>query len=167
MHRINTCVDGSLIWVKTSWRRKDYVLQYDGEDVATFRFQRLFGSLATAQSAEGCWTFQQVGLMRRRTVVRECGDEREVAVFRNNWWTFGGTVELSTGERYRITPNFWMTALTIANEVGDPIVRHHWVRLLKSSRTVEIAPAARSLEELPWLVMLGWYLLIQRSRRGD
>ena len=167
MRRISDCVDGSLVWAKTSWRRKDYVLDCDGQDVAKVRFQRLFGSLATGESAEGCWTFQQVGLMRRRTVVRECGDERQVAVFRNNWWTFGGTVELSTGERYRIRPNFWMTALTIATEVGEPIVRHHWVRLLKSSRTVEIAPVARSLEELPWLVMLGWYLLIQRSRRGD
>ena len=79
MHRINTCVDGSLIWLKTSWRRKDYVLQYDGEDVATFRFQRVFGSLATAASAEGCWTFQQVGLMRRRTVVRACPSRRRPA----------------------------------------------------------------------------------------
>ena len=64
--------------------------------MATLRFRSIWGSLATAESADGCWTFKRVGFLQTRATIRTCESEDEIAVFKNNSWTGGGTLELSS-----------------------------------------------------------------------
>ena len=85
-----------------------------------------------------------------------------MAVFKNNTWTGGGTLELPDGRRYQADTNFWMTAFTLTSESGEALVRYRRIGgLLTLSAAVEITPAGASVPELPWLVMLGWYLVVQ------
>lgn len=57
MKRMADLAGRELRWVKSD----GYELR-DGDTVAaTLRFRSMWGSLATAESADGCWTFKRVG----------------------------------------------------------------------------------------------------------
>ena len=54
----------TLKWLQPNWLKMEYELHAGEEVVATLRFRSSFGTLATAQSADGCWTFKRVGFSK-------------------------------------------------------------------------------------------------------
>jgi hypothetical protein len=149
-----------LKWVQPSAMKMEYELQAGQELTARLRFRSSFGSFATAESADGCWTFKRVGFFQTHVSIRRCGDETDLAVFRNNTWKGGGTLEFPSGFRYLATTNFWQTHLDFQTENGGSLVSFHSGGFIHLSADVEIAPVGALLGELPLLVLLGWYLVI-------
>ncbi len=161
MKHIRDLVGHELKWFQPHMLKMEYELQDGGELAATLRFRSSFGSLATAESADGCWTFKRVGFWATKATIRECGAEQDLAVFRNNTWTSGGTLELPDGLRYPASTNFWATEYAFTTEAGELLVRYRRIGgVLHTSSQVDILPAAADLGELPWLVALGWYLTV-------
>lgn len=161
MKSIRNLLDRELKWVQPHALKMEYELR-DGDDVVmTLRFRSMFGSLATAESADGCWTIKRVGFWQTRATIRASGDERDIAVFRNKTWAHGGTLELPDGRKYSANTNFWGTAFEFKTEAEEPLVKFRKIGgVLHSSAMVEIQSAGASLPELPWLVALGWYLAV-------
>jgi hypothetical protein len=75
----------------SAWREA-YELRAGDDLVATLRFRSAFGSFATAETAEDCWTFKRVGFWKTHVTVRRCGADEDLAVFHNNTWNGGGTM---------------------------------------------------------------------------
>ncbi len=161
MKSIFTLIDRELKWVQTQAMKMEYELQDGDEVAATLRFRSSFGSFATAESADGCWTFKRVGFWQPRVTIRACGSEQDIAIFKNNTWSDGGTLEMADGRKYPASTNFWMTEYAIAAEGGAPLLKYRQIKgFLHMSAHVQILPEAASLAELPWLAALGWYLTI-------
>lgn len=132
-----------------------------GEDlVAALRFRSAWGTLATAQSADGCWTFKRVGFFQTRITIRPCDSENELAVFRNNTWSSGGTLELPAGRKYLASSNFWATQYDFRTEEGTPMIHFQQEGILNLSTRITLLPEASNIPELPWMTLLGWYLVI-------
>jgi hypothetical protein len=162
MRRIGELIGHELRWERPHALKMEYELRDASDRVATLRFRSPFGSLATGESAEESWTFKRVGFLQTRATIRTSGSDLELAVFRNNSWTGGGTLELPDGRRYAANTNFWATSYAFTGPAGEPLVQYrrpHGLSLMPS--VVEIHSAAARLDELPWLVILGWYLAIQ------
>jgi hypothetical protein len=128
--------------------------------LATLRFRSSLGTLATAETAAGCWTFKRVGFWQTRLTVRDCGLDQDVAVFKNNTWSGGGTLEFGDGRIYRATTNFWQTNLDFKNNQDGSLLRFHSRGFFHFSANVDIDRAAARLPELPLLITLGWYLIV-------
>ena len=161
MRSIAQFVGQSLKWEQPKVMRMEYELRCSEELVATLRFRSAFGSLATAECADGCWTFKRAGFFQTRVTIRECNSDNEIAVFRNNTWTSGGTLELPDGHRYPANTNFWLTNYAFTADTGQELVRYTKIGgFLHMSSLVEILPGATLLPELPWMTLLGWYLTI-------
>ena len=123
------------------------------------------GSLATAESADGSWTFKRVGFWQTQVTVRQLGGAHDLAIFRNGTWTSGGTLHLPDGRVFPASTNFWATDFEFQDDRGQRLYRcSRMGGLLHASAQVEIEPAAAALPELPWLVPLGWYLAILLQR---
>jgi hypothetical protein len=158
MKRMVDLAGRELRWVKSN----GYELRDGDTVVATLRFRSMWGSLATAESADGCWTFKRVGFLQTRVTIRRCDSEEEIAVFKNNSWTGGGTLEFPDGRRLTADTNCWQTKFAFSTETGEPLVRFTKIfGLLKLSSNVEILPTGSAVASAPWLVMLGWYLSVQ------
>ena len=163
--RIRDVADRRLRWTQRRTFAQDYELRADDKPIATLVFGNPFGSRATGESGDGCWTFKRLGFISTRVTIRPCGTEQDLAVFRNNTWSGGGTLELPGGLSYRANSNFWQTRYAIETEAGLPLITLSRVGgLLHLSSDVEIHPAALTGAELPWLVMLGWYLTVMQHR---
>jgi hypothetical protein len=141
---------------------RDFELKDGDELVATLCFRSLFGSYATADTADGSWTFKRVGFWKTHVTIHSRANDAEVGAFRNNTWTSGGTLELPDGRRFPANTNFWRSTFEFKTERGETLVRYHRIGgLVHASARVEIEPTAAAMEELPWLVALGWYLAVK------
>ena len=160
MDKIANYVGRPLQWGQTKLLKSEYELTSQDLVVATLRFRSLWGTFATAQSADGCWTFKRMGFWQTRATIRPCDSEEEIATFRNNTWKEGGTLVLPDGREYLANTNFWQTQYAFKDEAGDPLIHYRNHGVFRSSAEVTISPQAAELPELPWMVMLGWYLIV-------
>jgi len=163
MKRLADLLDRELKWTQPSAFKMDYELHAGDELAGTVRLRSLFGSLATGESADGCWTFKRVGFLQTRVTIRVCGEETDIAVFRNNTWSGGGELELPNGRKVLVTTNLWQTNLEFKTESEETLLRFKSAGLIHLSAMVEIRREAIGLAELPWLVMLGWYLIVMMN----
>ena len=166
MKRITDFAGGpQLLWTKPDWRTLRYELHHDGTPVAALGFRSATGSLATAESGDGCWTFKRIGFLQTRATVRQCGGNEDVGTFNNGVWTSGGILELSDGRRYRADSNLWNTGFAIRTDAGEPLVRYRVKQeATQLSGVMEIEARARDIEEMPWIAILGWYVAAQLHR---
>ena len=164
MKRIEEFEGLELEWSQPSAFKMEYELRAGDELAAVLRFPSSFNSYATAEGADGCWTFERVGFWRNKTVVRPCGSQAAIAVFRTSRWGSGGTLELPGGRRYPASTNFWHTELEIRNEMGELLLRVRSGGIVRLSATVEIHPRTACQTGVPWLVMLGCYLLVMMKK---
>jgi len=165
MQRIRDVVGQDLQWIRPHWRRLDYELRNGADIVGTLAFRSAWGSLANAETGDGCWTFKRVGFLQTTATIRTGDGDADLAHFRNNTWTSGGTLELPDGRRYRAGSNFWMTGFEFTTDSGESLVRFRRIcNVVHLSASVQILPAALDVAELPWLVTLGWYVTVQMHR---
>jgi hypothetical protein len=152
-----------LKWVQPHALKMEYELRAGDLAAATLRFRSSFGSFAAAASADGSWTFKRVGFWQTRATVRAsgAGAEADLAVFKNNTWSDGGTLELPDGRQYLANTNFWATHYEFKTESGEPLISYKKIGgMLHMSAGVEIHPLAKDIAEMPWMVLLGWYLAV-------
>lgn len=160
MRRIAQLIGDELKWEQPNAFKMDYELRRGDEVAAVLHFKSSFGTLATGESADGCWTFKRVGFFRTRVTIRVRDSDVDLASFYNNTWSGGGTLEFPDGRKFLATTNFWETQLECKSEAGEPLVRFTRGGLMRLSATTAIEPQAANVPELPWLVMLGWYLMV-------
>lgn len=165
MPKLSSLARRPLKWVQPKMLKMEYELQDDGRLVATVIFRSMFGSLATASSDDGAWTFKRTGFFHPVVTVRLEGKEKDIAFFRNNTWSRGGTLELADGRKYLASTNFWATTYEFTTEAGEHLISFTRVGgVLHMSTDVEIHRAAAHMPEMPWIVMLGWYLIVLMHR---
>ena len=135
----------------------------DGELAATLRFRSSFGSFATAECADGCWTFKRIGFFQTKVSIRACGSDDDTAKFTNNTWSNGGTLELPDGRIFQAATNFWQSKFAFETESGEKLIQFEKGGLLHLSASVAVQPNAISLAELPLVVTLGFYLIVMMN----
>jgi hypothetical protein len=160
MDKIASFIGLPLQWHKPHLFGAQYELRSGEALIATLQFRSLWGTLASGQSGDGCWTFKRVGFWQTRATIRPCDSEQEIATFRNNTWSEGGTLLLPDGRQYPANTNFWQTQYEFKTPTGDSLIHYRNRGLLGSSAEVTIFPQAQEVPELPWMVMLGWYLVV-------
>ncbi len=162
MKRLKDLVGRELKWIQPQVTRREFELRDGEEVVATLSFRSTFGSLATAQTAEGSWTFKRVGFWQTHVTICPAGSTDEIGAFRNNTWSAGGTLELPKGPAYRANSNMWATRYGFQDAAGEPLIQFTKIGgVFHRSSMVVVSPAAADLAEMPWMVALGWYLAIK------
>jgi len=159
--RIAEFVGQVLKWVQPNGTRLEYELRAGDEVIATLRFRSSFGSFATATCAEGTWTFKRVGFFHTKDTIREHESATDLAFFENNTWKGGGTLQFPDGRKYPANTNFWSTHYEFTMDSGEPLISYSKIGgFLHMSSATEIHPIAKNIPEMPWMVMLGWYLTL-------
>lgn len=185
MRLIQEAADRELFWRQPSAMKSAYELRAGEETLATLTWRSMGGSLATARTAEGAWTFKRSGFWQQRVTARPLDSEREVATFKPEW-TGNGTLTLEGGRVYRwVSTGFWRQRSTWQGAHEAEIVGFSDASGFKTEGKVELsvvaaalpetaqlddlysplapealAPPSAPLAELPLLVTLGWYLIV-------
>jgi hypothetical protein len=160
MKHIADVTSAELRWQQPNALRQQYELRADDTIVATLAFRSAWGSFATAESADGCWTFKRVGFWKTRTTVRRCDSETDLATFQHNTWSGGGTLTLSDGRAFHLTTNTWQTKLDVLDSQQISLLHYASTGLFKLGASLIVEPQARAIADLPWLALFGWYVIV-------
>jgi hypothetical protein len=161
MLKMTELIGRELKWVQPSALKMAYELHTGHTVAATLGFRSAFGSFATAQSADGIWTFKRIGFWMPKVTIRAEGVDHDLALFKNNTWHSGGTLELPDGRTYPANTNFWATQYAFKTEAGEPLVSFSAIGgVLHMSAAVHIPAHTAEIAQMPWIVPLGWYLAV-------
>ncbi|MBK7172208.1 MAG: hypothetical protein IPH84_03005 [Bacteroidales bacterium] len=161
-----------LVGLPLQWRQPHlmapaFELKYSEEVLATLVFKNSFGSLAEGTIAEGTWTFKREGFLNTHVTVRLKDNPTNMGIFRNNTWSGGGTLQLADGRLFQANSNFWHSQFEFTNEAGMALIRYTNISGFKLHSQLDILKPAAETPEMPWMVVLGWYLAVMTSRDGE
>lgn len=160
--KLDELIGQKLQWIQPRTFKLEYELRAGDMVVATLRYPRFFDTLATAESADGAWTFHGGDFRQPAVHIRAVGAETDLAVFKKNMWSGGGVLELPDGRKYGAHATGYRASGHVFRTItGEVLVsyRNIWGPLHLSAQ-VQIHRQAEGLVELPWVVMLGWHLVL-------
>ncbi len=160
MQQIAAAAQAGPTWREPRAMRREYELRAGERLVATLAFRSAWGTLATGESADGCWSFKRVGFWRPRVTVRRCGSPDDMATFEHDTWTGGGTLARADGRAYRITTNTWQTKLAVLDGQERPLLHYATEGWLRLGAALRVEPRALAQADLPWLALFGWYAVV-------
>jgi hypothetical protein len=160
MQNIIGASEQEMRWSQPSAMRREYELRSSGEVLATLKFRSSCGTLATAESADGCWTFKRTGFWQNRASIRACGSNTDLAMFQNNTWDGGGSLAFSNGRQIKATTNVWMTHFEFRTLTDEPLVTFDYGGVFHRSAEVRVSSLAGDAADTSLLVLFGWYLVI-------
>jgi hypothetical protein len=142
--------------------RPGYYQLRGGEGVfAQLRYQTALGSLAIGTTGDERWTFKRTGLQRPRITVRQSGCEKDIAVLKHSG-RGEAVLDFATGRRF-----VWRATRVRRRERGfyDPagelVVRFSPQPFPgRAQARVELARGSVAADDMPLLVVLGWYRLL-------
>ena len=165
MVRMSELVAHELQWVQPSGMRQYYELQAGDLAVCILHMESSFNSRASSENADGSWDFDRHGFWHRQVTIRAGGSGEDIALYNPNTWRQSGALVLPSGRNYLVKFNFWNTQFYITTEDDQNLVSFTSIRgMFHYSCDMEIHSLARGLPELPWLVPLGWYLIMMQFR---
>jgi hypothetical protein len=160
-------------WVQPKALNRTFELRAGGDHLATLAFRSSFGSLASADTADGSWTFKRVGFFNPRITVRAAMSETDLAVYQPKFWG-DGVLAFRDGPSFSWKPaNFWATEWVFKDEADNSILvfksgieKGKLSDMFKTQATVEVQPVLTPRQWLPLLAALGMYLLILRQEEA-
>jgi len=156
-----------LFWKQPHLMEPVFELKSNEEVVGELHFKNSFGSRAFGSTADGEWTFKRQGFVHTYVSIRRKGEEANQAIFRNNTWSGGGTLEFPDGRKFQANSNYWHALFEFKNETGEPILRFTNIGGFKLHAQLDLFPPSEFLVETPMLALLGWYLAVMISRDGE
>ena len=166
MKTLPTGIDLQLHWVQPTMLMRHFKLYSQNGLIGELRFEKAataYGTWIETGSAANSWMIKGGGLLKRGVFLRKSGAKDDLAVFRSNL-VGEGWVEFLKGSRFQwksrgIRRKEW----GFSNEQEDLLLvlkSTPWYRL-KMESAVEVGAQWHDLDELPLLMMLGWYLRVQ------
>jgi hypothetical protein len=152
---------GDLSWRRPGVFSRELILEAGSEQVAGLRWQKIFGFEAAAESADGRWSIgrRRAASLRGDHIVRDAESGAEVAAFTRSW-RGKGVVRFASGVEYRWErEGFWNPRYFWATEDQHPLITFRTVLGFGRSYEMDVDPAARKLDELPVLTLLGGYTM--------
>jgi hypothetical protein len=158
MKTIQSVVDHELTLAQKTVFKSEYELRWGGELVATLRFPKMLSTMGLAESGDGSWTFERVGFWKPQTLAKPKGSEDVLGRFTESAWKGGGVLQLTGGKRYLLRRSIWKGTAEFQTEAGESLLQFQNRGAFRVSTTLRIQRRALQVPELPWIVLLGFYL---------
>jgi hypothetical protein len=155
-----TLLAGDLRWVKPSIFGNQYELRSANRCVATLSIRGFFRPTGHGEGIGGCWAFGPLQPEAGTIAVRSDASYGEVGVFDIGHSSDGGMLRTSDGRALVLSSDFWKGCAEFQTPLGEPLIRFHFRGLFRPSAEVEILGEGKYLGELPWILMLGWCLIV-------
>ncbi len=149
------------LWRQPSQLRQEYEMVVGEEIVATLRWRKNVGTAAVARSPDGTWSFKAAGFLNPRVSIRLPNSDYDFAVFRPRN-TGEGVLEAMADQRFAWRcVNFWQNTWAFFDSEGDRLLS---IKPdsggLKLGAQVSVELKASAHQEIGYLVVLGWYLMV-------
>ena len=166
MEKIAKFAGKPLAWTRLK-KSQSYELRSGSDLVATLWMGAYENFSATATSADGCWTFMRTenGSRSNRSPIeiQDFHARKRIALYLPGILNMDGNgkLMLASGKEFSIASSFFGNRYSFSTAEGKVLFIHK-NSLLRLSATVELQVSAADVTELPWMVLLGWYIRVRQ-----
>jgi hypothetical protein len=161
MIQIQANLLNGLEWRQPGAFSRTYELKSGDSVLAELAFQKVFGTLARAWTADAAWTFKRAGFLTPVVTVRVEASEADIATYQPNWTGNKGLLNLPGGEQLEFrTTNFWASEWVLSNQQGGELIRFHNKGLVHHGASVEVSEAGKARADIALLMAVCWYVLV-------
>jgi len=148
-------------WRQPSPLRQEYEMVVSDEVVATLRWKKLGGTTAIARAPEGTWTFKSAGFLTPRVTIRLPNSDYDFGTFRTGA-SGAGTLESLGDQKFQWRcVNFMQNAWAFFDDEGNKLVQiRPELQGNKPTASIEIGVKASGRQEVGFLVIFAWYLMV-------
>jgi hypothetical protein len=137
-----------------------YELRSAGRCLATLTVSGFFHPAGQGEGVEGSWAVDPLDRDSGTIVVRANDSLQEVGVFDMSLSSRGGILRTPGGQALVMQSNFWKGCAEFRTPAGEPLIRFRYRGFFRPSADIEILGKGKCLHELPWILMLGWCLIV-------
>ena len=153
-------VSGPLEWIQPRALDRAWELRDADSVVATLEWISSYQAQAKGRTDRTEWGFTLDGFLNPWITIERLDKEEPSRAFRGTP-SFNGQLELGEERVFSWDSNFWLTKWIWTTDDGTDLVRMSRNLSLKTEGTAEWDEEHSTLEELPLIAILGWYLIIQ------
>lgn len=165
MYLLSSLVGETLTFNQPSLIKREFELETSKGVLATMVFPKLFSSRVVVEGFDGRWEIKQPSIWRSEFGVYKYGYQMPFAKYVANFWKTKGTIELPKGARLNCKSGQLKRPFEVYSSSGELLMVYANKFSLKGRTTVTIEKKFELIDKYPWIIMLGWYIVLQ-NRRG-
>lgn len=154
----------NLVIVQPSIFKREYKLKSPDEVIATLDYPKFFSNDAVTEILGEKYEIKQPSMWRSDIHIYKEGQSYPFAKYEANFWRTKGELSLSRGEKLFFKYGMFKRACEISTTSGELIVLIKNSFSIKVQNVVEIKRQSELLDENPWLILLGYYVILQHRR---
>lgn len=156
--------DKKLTLIQPAFLKRRYELKYNDEIIGTIQQKGWIGSSADVEIIGRKWEIKKPSVWRSVIEIRQEGFELPLARYSEKLFSKSGTVDLPRGEKVILSMAFFKKDIEAKTEMGTLLFSIKQKFSMKDSAEVQINNKPELLDKYPWLIVLGWILILQRQR---
>jgi len=145
--------------------KREFELTSSEEVLAKMIFPKLLSNSAVVEGFEGKWEIKQPSIWRSELGVYKYGYQMPFAKYVSNFWKTKGTIELPKGARLNCKSGRLKNPFEVYSSSGEILMLYANKFLLKGRTSVTIEKRVELIDKYPWIIMLGWHIVLQ-NRKG-
>ncbi len=147
-------------WVQPSAMSRGWELHDADGVVGEIEWISSYQAQAKGRTERTEWGFTLDGFLKPWITIERLDREAPPCAFRGTP-SFNGQLELPDDRTFSWDSNFWLTKWIWSTADGIELVRMSRNISLRTEGTLEFDEEHSTLEELPLICLLGWYLMVQ------
>ncbi|MBI5463758.1 MAG: hypothetical protein HY966_02240 [Ignavibacteriales bacterium] len=156
----------SLIWRQPSFWKRHYELRDGDTLLASLDQPSIWSSEAIGKGFDGGWRFKPLDFWNLDIGVSKERQELPFATLRQRVWKREALLELPKGKRLYLVRTFFEGTYSLLDERGVVLLQLKNKLALKYEAAVQVFTNQFDCPELPWLLILTWYVALIRRRRA-
>lgn len=138
-------------------------LNANGVPILSIRNTDFWGHRHEIAGFEKVWELSKPSVWKSTLEVREKDSSTVIATFESSAFGKTNTITLPRGEKLLVAMHVWKSMYELQNELGTKIVLFKNKNWFSSNIIVSIEKKAEVLDKYPFLPMLVFFTMIQRS----
>jgi hypothetical protein len=165
MNLLTNYIGQTLTFNQPKITKREFELISSDEILAKMIFPKLFGNSVLIEGFDGRWEIKQPSIWRSEFGVYKYGYQMPFAKYVANFWKTKGTIELPKGARLNCKAGKFKKPLEVYSSNGKLLLSYSNKFAIKGRTSVTIVERSEIIDNYPWIVMLGWYVLLM-NRKG-
>ena len=165
MYPLSNLVGETLTFNQPSRAKREFELVSSKGVLAKLTFPKLLSFDTIVEGFDSKWEIKRQGIWSTEIGIYKFGNEMPFAKYVSNFWKTKGTIELPRGSRLSCKIGQFKKPFDVFSSKGKLLLSYTNKFVLKGRTTVTINERSEIIDKYPWIIMLGWYIILQ-NRRG-
>jgi hypothetical protein len=166
MKKLSDYLGNELIISQKNFWKREYELRSGEELIGQMRYPKIFSLLAEHEIQNEIYEFYRPGIFNRNVDIRKKGYQNPFAHFKSAFFGNKGVLELQRGIKLNVKLGYFKRQFEIYLGENDLLISAQSKFSFKVRSVVSIEKRSEIIDENPWILMFGFYLVQLRKRRS-